>query len=225
MGHTNMGVENTIIRNFDLWRWTSSVLEIGMPVGAWNIDQLHLPPDNPQNRRGGYCGPYVLAQLALFFLLCRALPTGIRRKTWLCFAYVSMVAAFMPRQFDLRYYMFWFIALISMNLVMLQTQPQRLRAMLASGIISLALVVCYTGGFFLLPSHITIENLPTYIKKNAPYDWVPGQFDATLIANTTPGATICIFEQQPFTYIYTDYFHPPLSYQLQETRNCPDHRP
>ncbi len=200
-------------------RWMISVLEIDRPFGDWQIGQLSLPVGSPANRMGGFFGAYVVAQLVFMLVL------GIGRRdrpaftdgTIPYFALVSMVVPWLPLSHELRYYLFWMVTLVSLNLILLyrSTQARALRLVVpATNVMTLIAVILLTKGFYILPQGITLDNLPVHIKQLEPFPQVPASLDHHILEDVKSGEEVCVAAQQPITWLYASYFHPPESYRV-----------
>ena len=93
-------------------RWLYSVLEI--TSANWNHDQFSENSD--RNRMGGFFGAYVVFQVLLLIYLIaknRERDTKLAGKVVVV---MSVIAANYPQSHELRYFMYWIIVLISLNL-------------------------------------------------------------------------------------------------------------
>ncbi|NCY26215.1 MAG: hypothetical protein EBX37_15660, partial [Alphaproteobacteria bacterium] len=171
-----------ILISFGFERWLISVFELDRPVGKWTRDQLTFAPET--NRKGGFNPAYVVAQLALLAWLCMHSPRDYRRKLLLFTGLLTVVAAWMPRPQELRYYMFWMVWLVSINLISLrQLQAPRRVVQLNYGYNAAMLVMAavFTGGVYLWPQFIDRDKLFASIKEQLKYDFVPDKMDESLV--------------------------------------------
>lgn len=128
-----------------LTKWFYSVAELGMgpvlDVRRWSLDSA-APPGAPLGIQGGLFGAYVLFHALLFLALVIRLPRRERAVALLLVGVGTLAAAAMPASHLLRYYMFWLIVLISLNLHFLaRSQPEWPRLALATVCLGFALVV------------------------------------------------------------------------------------
>ena len=123
LNHTEDTPPEPMLPGYDLSRpllWLYSVFEIvPRPLfdGNWSIDQGGLRLFGDQF--GGYFGAYVLFNLVLFLYLgYRNWSRDIKIAAFII-VLMSVVTAFMPSSPRLRYYMYWMIVLVSLNLCLI----------------------------------------------------------------------------------------------------------
>lgn len=194
--------------------WVRSVLELGMePVlgrGLWVLLGAQRPP--LPARYGGFFGWYVLFQLILFAVLVGRQPRG-RSAILVLFLAVTLVAALVPNQTMLRYYMFWMIVLVSLNLILLQptgpppvgsrsSDPQRLFGIV--GLVAFLLVVYATRGAFIQPRVFLLEDL------------IAARRDPGIQARVARHPATCLAgEMAPRVFLYAPLFNPGQDYRLK----------
>lgn len=128
-----------------LTKWFYSVTEAGMGdmrnVKRWTLDSA-APEGSPLGIQGGLFGAYVIFNFVIFAWLVSRIPYEERIVTVTFVGIITMLAAVMPASHLLRYYMFWFIALISLNLYLLTQHYPPAWKLAAGGIcVAFALVV------------------------------------------------------------------------------------
>ena len=100
-------------------KWLYSTFELGMGpifnVQRWGVDSA-APQGAPMTIQGGLFGLYVIFHLLLFLWLLFRVDDRQRRTAILLVGIAMLVAALMPASNLLRYYMFWFLCVISLNL-------------------------------------------------------------------------------------------------------------
>jgi len=182
-------------------RFVRSVLEIdNAPIAShrrWSLDQW-APPDDPACRMGGFFGAYVVAQLGL-------LAVAVRRRTREAlaaagvFAGATVVAAFVPQSHELRYYLFWMLSLVALNLVLWR------RSLLHAGVslAAFAVVAWSTEGHYLYASGHSFAS------------YLASRVDRAVLEGAAPGERLCI-GRPPFTFLYAPLFHPEKRYAVQE---------
>lgn len=209
--------------------WVTSVLEINAPF-TWTPDQWSNYPE--RSRRGGFFGAYVVFNLLLLLgfwvrelIQNRSLPKGDRSReaqyAVLTAIAMSLVPLNFPQSHELRYFMYWAICLVSLNLYLI-SQPKH-RKLLARWLqpkymglvysVFLTIVLVKIGTFFARPSFITLDQ---YINTG-----VKPEFLSQIEANDR----VCIvskhigedIQQAPvaalkYVFLYSSYFHPELDY-------------
>lgn len=194
-------------------RWGASVLELGLrPIGSharWSLDQW-TPPSEPGYRMGGFFGAYVLVNVLA--LVAAALVRRSREsRLALVFAGgATVVASLMPQSHELRYYLFWMLLLVSLNLIVWSRARDHdrrgARGTTATALVAgaaLAVVAWSTEGTYLYASGDSFAALVT------------AKVDRAALEHVAPGERVCI-PRQPWTFLYAPRFHPGRSYVVQE---------
>ena len=103
-------------------RWALSVLEFdafGNRPGLWTCDQGDVLNSSHAYRMGGYFGAFVV--FSLFFLF--SLRSNTPRREWQtavwAFVVVSCITSILPAAHELRYYSYWILLLVALNLILL----------------------------------------------------------------------------------------------------------
>lgn len=209
--------------------WLKSVLEINAPL-TWTPDQWSKYPS--RSRRGGFFGAYVVFNLLLLlgFLVReliqnRSLPKSDRPReaklAVLTAIAMTLVPLNFPQSHELRYFMYWMICLVSLNLylVSLPKNQRLLGRWLQPKYVSLVYAVFLTivlvkiGTFFAKPSLITLDKYVTFGVK-------PG-----FLKQIKPDAQVCLVSKHigediqtapiaalKYVFLYSSYFHPELDY-------------
>jgi hypothetical protein len=190
-------------------RWLYSVLEIGLgPLTdrRWSVDQW-APLDSPAYRMGGFGGPYVMAQLGMLgFILWRKRT----KRTWLAavvFASASIVAAVSPQSHELRYYLYWMLVLVALNLVLWSEGHMLLPSIAAA--CAFLWVVILTRGAYIYPSGMRFSAL------------VDARTDPALIQQFGTGERVCL-ARPPWTFLYAARFHRAARYVVKERVTADD---
>ncbi|MHB1187339.1 hypothetical protein [Thiobacillus sp.] len=106
-------------------KWFYSVAEIGMGnvrnVQRWTLDSA-APAGSPLGIQGGLFGVYVGFHLLAFSWLVSRAGRRERKAALVLVGLVTGLAALMPASHLLRYYMFWFVCVISLNLHFISTR-------------------------------------------------------------------------------------------------------
>ncbi|MEN9870768.1 MAG: hypothetical protein RLZZ171_1756 [Cyanobacteriota bacterium] len=209
--------------------WLKSVLDINTPL-TWTPDQWS--DDLLRNRRGGFFGAYVVFNcLLLFGFLVRELIQNKSlskndRSQSAKFAVLTAIAMSLPplnfpQSHELRYFMYWMISLVSLNLYLVALpknrqllgkwlQPKYMGLIYA---IFLTIVLVKTQGFYVKPSLITEEQYVNFGVKQ--------QF----LSKIQPDDQVCLIskhigknvKREPivalkYVFAYSSYFHPEKNY-------------
>ncbi len=208
--------------------WFKSVLEINTPF-IWTPDQWST--DINRNRRGGFFGAYVIFNILLLvglflqeLLQNKSLPKSDRSKTaqlaLITAILMSLVPMNFPQSHELRYFMFWMISLVSLNLSLVSRprnsnqwrwlQPKYIGLVYA---LFLMIVLSKIGGLYAKPMFYNLETQilrgvkPEFLSQIQPDDQV------CLIskhigedARTAPIAAL------KYAFLYSSHFHPELNY-------------
>ena len=239
-------------------KWINSVLEINAPH-FWTADQWSS--DFDRNRRGGFFGLYVVFNILLLlgllfreaiqnkYLLVRkdrakeqtvaTSKTENSRAAKIAFftaIAMSIVPINFPQSHELRYFMYWMICLVSLNLALISLPKNR-------ELWGRWLKPKYMGLIYLVfLTIVLIRTDGTYIKvKNASLDkHVTFGVKPDLIAQIKPNERVCLLSKHmgeevqgapmaalKYAFLYSSYFHPELDYDysIQATldpANCGD---
>ena len=180
-------------------RWLYSILDVNSAY--WNHDLYSENID--RNRMGGFFGAYVLFEILLLSYL---IITNLNRDTvtaGLVVLIMSLIAANFPQSHELRYFMYWMITIISLNLSLVQKYQYRLIKPHYLGLISLIALIIVgikTDYVYLKPSFNTLENFKDK------------RIDRVVMAKIKPGENICLPNRYPFTFGYTPWFHQEINY-------------
>jgi hypothetical protein len=189
-------------------RWAASVLELGLrPVTSharWSLDQW-TPPRESGYRMGGFFGAYVIANVA--GLVLAALVQRTREaKVALGFAGgASVVASLVPQAHELRYYMFWMLILVALNLIV-WSRERRLAVSLVA-VTALAIVSWSTGFTYLYASGDTFATL------------LADHVEPQALERIAPGERVCV-SRAPWTFLYAPRFHRERAYVVQEAESA-----
>ena len=209
--------------------WVESVLEIKAPY-SWTPDQWSNYPE--RRRRGGFFGAYVIFNLLLLLgLLIResiqnkSLPKPERSReakfAVLTAIAMSLVPLNFPQSHELRYFMYWMITLVSLNLYLISRpekqqllgrwlQPKYLGLVYT---VFLTIVLVKIGTFFARPSMITLNKYVTFGVK------------PEFLSQIQPNDRVCLLSRHigediqtvpiaalKYVFLYSSYFHPELDY-------------
>jgi hypothetical protein len=209
--------------------WLKSVLDIDTPL-TWTPDQWSN--ELPRNRRGGFFGAYVVFNFLLllgFFvreLIQNKSESKSDRSQSAKFALLTAIAMSLPplnfpQSHELRYFMYWMISLVSLNLYLVALpknlrllgkwlQPKYMGLVYA---IFLTIVLIKTQGFYVKPSFLSEAQ---YVNLG-----VKQQF----LSKIQPGDRVCLIakhigenvKDEPivalkYVFAYSSYFHPEINY-------------
>lgn len=198
-------------------RFLYSLLEIGVqPMTVrrrWTIDQW-MPEGSTGNRMGGYFGAYVVFHLAaLGWATARARARPARVGAAL-FAVLTAVTALLPQSHELRYYLYWMLVLVSLNLI-LACRQDRLAlspsppALGAAGAGALLIVLAVTRCGYVYPSGSSFATL------------LHDKVDPATLGQIRDGDQVCL-SREPWTILYAATFHPPSRYAIKEAERKED---
>lgn len=185
-------------------RWLYSILDI--KAAPWSIDQWSEDVD--RQRMGGFFGAYVVFHFLLFTYLCIRNRDRETTVAAILLGIMSIVAANFPQSHELRYFMYWMIVLVSLNLYLVtRIESSSARSPLINTrnlglvcLVALTIVAAKTHFFYIKPFFHTLENFKQ--------DTV----DRTLLEKIEPNDRVCIVGKYPYTFIYTPWFHPEKDY-------------
>ena len=180
-------------------RWLYSILDVNSAY--WNHDLYS--PDIDRNRMGGFFGAYVIFQVLLLTYLTMSNGDRKTRRAGILVVVMSLVAANFPQSHELRYFMYWMIVLVSLNLYLVTNKPSKLIDPRYLGLISLVALIIVgikTNFVYLKPSFNTLEKFKD--KK----------INREIVAKIQPEENVCLPKSYPFTFAYTPWFHPELNY-------------
>jgi hypothetical protein len=196
-------------------RWLYSVLEVNLRPFAerrrWTIDQWG-PYDSTYNRMGGFFGVYAVFLVALLGWLAWRDPTRQARRAALGFALLTAVSSLWPQSHELRYYMYWIIVLVALDLILLARRADAAHLQPWIGVAcgaALGVVLWVTGAGYAYASGSTFAEL------------VKDKVDAAYVEGLHDGDRVCL-KREPWTFLYAARFHAPRRYVVQETEKAGD---
>ena len=204
--------------------WLKSVFEIDAP-DFWTADQWSN--DSNRSRRGGFFGAYVVFNVLLLlgFLVReliqnKSLPADNRTNDakWAVSTAIvmSIVPINFPQSHELRYFMYWMMALVSLNLYLVSLPKKQLMGKWLQpkyiGLISaifLTIVIVKTGAWYVKPSFISQEEYIDFGVRQAYLDQIRPNEKVCIIARHM-GENV---QQQPvaalkYAFVHSSYFHP-----------------
>jgi len=209
-------------------RWLYSVFELSpspflQPI--WTVDQW-TKPTHPGYLMGGTFGAYILFNLTLLIWIAwRFRSSEVKTGLYLLSA-VSLVTSLLPESHVLRFYMFWPIFLVSINLSLLQIVCQQNKIINrftcdnlfgAVALLAVLVVVARTDGKSTFPKFASVND---YINKT---------IDFNLVNQLSPGENICFvgefFEAKYLAYaIFFKEKSDHSIHAVYEKSDCGDYR-
>jgi len=194
-------------------RWLCSILEFRAFDPArpylWTGDQGSVPDDSPGDRMGGYGCPFVVLNLALLATLALRTRSRAARIGVLGFLLVSAITAFLPQSHLLRYYLYWMIALLTLNIALLTRVRPRLRVPVTLGRFAAVCCACLlavavlTQGVYFRPTD-----------QRACLDYIAA-IDPDIRVALAQSADLCVTGGSQLGYLYDENFHAPLHYAVR----------
>jgi hypothetical protein len=208
-------------------KWLQSILEINTP--RWSADQYNGGNEKYMDRAGGFFGAYVVFNLLLLLgltireqLLNRTSADNKSRKATtalIILLLVSLIPANFPQSHELRYFMFWMITLVSLNLSIISTLEYQRKSWLQVKYLGLvyllfmAIVLVKIDKFYLKPDFRTVERyLKNNIKAELVEQMVPNQRTCLIARHAIAKPNSVPFAQINNAFFYSSYFHPEIKY-------------
>lgn len=208
-------------------KWLQSILEINTP--KWSTDQWNGGNEKYMDRGGGFFGAYVVFNLLLLLsltireqLLNRKSTEHKSRHATTALAtilLVSLIPANFPQSHELRYFMFWMITLVSLNLSLvcgLQHQGKKWLQPKYLGLVYLlfmAIVWVKIDNFYLKPDFRTVERyLKNNVKAELVEQMIPNQRTCLIARHAIVKPNAVPFASIANAFFYSSYFHPEIKY-------------
>jgi hypothetical protein len=185
-------------------RWLYSILEIRSD--NWSIGQANGDP--LLHRMGGFFGAYVILNLLLLgYIGCREKCRETLGAIWAVIT-MSTVAAFMPQSHELRYYMYWMISLVSLNLYLvthLERSRKKLKFINTKTIsivclLALIIVLKQTRANYVRPIFDTFDK------------FIQSRVNTEVLQQIKEGDKVCIVGKPSQAFLFASKFHPQLNY-------------
>jgi hypothetical protein len=187
-------------------RWIISIIEYDSFDGRnplWTNSDGDVGPRSAAHM-GGAFGALVLFNLFFFLILQGKVRRRYGRKPAAFLVIITVVTAVMPASQEIRYYMYWIMCLVALNLVLIEkgmTEPERgtFRLVSAAAMSSfLIFVLCATGMQYVSSNGVSMESL---VKE--------GQIERQLVQmNLLDGEVVCVKGKIPRTFFYAPIFNP-----------------
>lgn len=223
-------------------KWLRSILEINTP--EWSPDQWNGDNHQYLDRAGGFFGAYVVFNLLLLVGLTireqlrnrSSLKDKSRNATTalITILLVSLVPANFPQSHELRYFMFWMITLVSLNLCIVSSLQDRAGKWLQTKylglicLIFLAVVCIRMDDYYLRP---VFNPLAPYLKDTVKTElleqMIPNERTCMIARHAIPDPDAVPFASIPNAFYYSSYFNPKIEYEYSikaavDPRDCGD---
>jgi hypothetical protein len=192
-------------------RWLYSIFEIiPRPFfrGNWNHDSNSRGPDD---RKGGFFGAYVLLNLLFLGYLFYKVRCRETKLALFLIVIISIFTMISPSSGKLRYYMFWMIVLVSLNLYLGTHlfRKQELPKYINDASIGLIATSVFVIVFF---STNTKYIVPTFISFN---DIVERYVKKDVLEQVQSKKLKCMYRKfAPYHFLYISKFHPQSNYSI-----------
>lgn len=203
-----LGGEPIYLSHSPQWkRWLLSVVEYNGFDGRnplWTIAQGDVKLDSRALRMGGTFGALALFNLFLFMILQSRVRRRYGMKPSVFVAVIILVTAFMPASQEIRYYMYWLMCLIALNLFLIENgmdghERGTLRLVAIAAISSFLLFVLCSNGFRYV--HATGHS-PEVLVKGA---GIAKQLEDMHLQD---GEAVCLEGKMPRAFLYSPNFNP-----------------
>ena len=223
-------------------KWLRSILEINTP--QWSPDQWNGDDEKYLDRAGGFFGAYVLFNLLLLIGLTireqlqnRTSPPHKSRNATtalITILLVSLIPANFPQSHELRYFMFWMITLVSLNLCVVSELPNQASKWLRPKYVGLvyllflAIVFIRIDNYYLRP---VFNSLEPYLKDNVKTELLeqmtPNERTCMISRHAVPDPKAVPYASIPNAFYYSSYFNPEMEYNYSikaavDPRDCGD---
>jgi uncharacterized membrane protein YhaH (DUF805 family) len=197
-----------------LQRWIISLLEINAfderRPWLWTIAMDFVPLNDDKFGIGGYFSVYVVFNLVLFLTLCRRWHKETKTALILLII-MSSITVFLPFSYQLRYYMYWMITLISLNLYLV-SQEQNLSPKLSFinlknvGCVALAVLIIFgikTRWDYTYPNGLSFAK------------FMEDRVKPEVVTQIKDGEDVCLVNFAPLSFLYNSKFHPGRDYSVK----------
>ncbi len=198
-------------------RWVYSLLEIGAfdsrRPWPWSIAMDFVPIDSDSFGIGGYFAIYVVFNLLVFAFLCRRFNYVAKVSLGLMIG-LSMITALMPFSYQLRYYSYWIIVLIVLNLYLIKTEQENPKKashqyqikLQHYGLVSVAVLFIFVS--------LTRWDF-TYPRSNFLDSYLAQNVDTKILSELKNDQDYCLINFTPHTFLYNSRFYPSRNYSIK----------
>lgn len=204
-----------------LQRWIYSLLEIGAfdsrRPWPWAIAMDFVPLDSDSFGMGGYFSIYVIFNVLVLAILCWQ-RSKAHRLAGILFLVLTFITHLMPFAYQLRYYLYWMMTLVLLNLYLLQ------RGVTFKGF-SLGNQVLTPRNFGLVATAVLFVFITltrwdfTYPRSNSLASYIEYNAKTAILEQLETGKNYCLIDFSPHTFLYNSVFHPPKNYSIKAEFN------
>ena len=223
-------------------KWLQSILEIDTP--EWSPDQYNDGDERLLDRAGGFFGAYVVFNLLLLLGLTikeqldnRQTPktkSNNATTALITVLIMSLVPANFPQSHELRYFMFWMIVLVSLNLYVVSSwhhtasrwiQPKYLGLVCLLFFVTVCIKI---DDYYLRPVFNSFEPyLKNTVKTELLEQMIPNDRTCMIARHAISDPDSVPFAQIHNAFYYSSYFHPEIKYPYSlkatvDPRDCGD---
>lgn len=197
-------------------KWLQSILEINTP--DWSADQWNKGDYNYFDRAGGFFGLYVVFNFLLLLGLTikeRVINKKASNKNshqaitaLVVMTLVSLIPANFPQSHELRYFMFWMITLVSLNLSLISDENNRLQVKYFKiPFLIFFIVMCIKIDIhYLIPNFRSLDvHLEDIINVSILKQISPNQQNCLISRFGSPSDSFVPIQH---AFYYSSYFHP-----------------
>jgi hypothetical protein len=206
-------------------KWLLSVLEYKAFEGRnplWTNSQGDVPESSPAARMGGFFSPLVLFNVLWFCLL----QTKLRRRFgWKPSYFMLLLTVFtstLPASQESRYYMYWLLCLISINLFLVTSGLKRWEQTNAK-IVFLGTMASFLVFVLCSTDFVYIRRRGWSTKRVVASFGIEGRLSAMHLRS---GEAVCVLGKDRTTFLYAPSFNPALAsgthYRVMEAYNLDD---
>lgn len=198
-------------------RWLLSVVEyraFDWRPTLYTVGQGSVPRDAHSLRMGGYLSIFVIVNLCMFVSLTITRGGRFRIVAW-GFAALTGIVSCLPGSHELRYYSFWFVYLVTLNVALLWrwggSRVQR-RQYSYVAIAAFVFVCAATGLQYILPPPGSLDDLVAAMR-----------LDRIYRPRLRAGTTYCLVGWKQYPLLGSPLFHPHRGFRVIEGDggNCP----
>ena len=196
-------------------RWGRSILEINAfderRPWPWTLAMDFISWSEERFGIGGYFGGYVIVNILLFGYLCFRQFNYSSRVALVLMIIMTSLTSVMPQSYELRYYMYWMIVLVSLNSYLLCHNVEKRRdrkiinpqyfALVAAGFMFIFMEK--TNYFFTVPAFSPLS------------DYIDANVSEETLDKIQDGESVCLVGRVPHSFFYSSYFHSSRNYSLK----------